>query len=274
MLDERFQRYIDMAVQLGIGVGTKILGAILLWIVGRLIIRAVLKLLERSTGLRKLDETVARYMHSVVSVLLNILLVLAILSVFGVETTTFAGLLAAAGVAIGVAWSGLLSNLAAGVFMVILRPFKAGDFVTVGGVTGTVQSIGLIVTAIDTMDNVRTFVGNSKIFSDTIQNFSANKVRRVDCVAQLAHGADHQAAIRLLREKLAAIPNVAKDPAPQVEILEFTLAGPVLAVRSFCHTDHYWDVYFAMNRIIREDLGTLKLPVPGQHFLMPQAPIA
>jgi small conductance mechanosensitive channel len=234
----------------------------------------VLKLLEKNTGLRKLDETIARYLHSVVSVLLNILLVLAILSVFGVETTTFAGLLAAAGVAIGVAWSGLLSNLAAGVFMVVLRPFKAGDFVTAGGVTGTVQTIGLFVTAIDTMDNVRAYVGNNKIFSETIQNYSANKVRRVDCVAQLAHGADHQAAIRLLREKIAAIPRVAADPAPQVEILEFTLAGPVLAVRPFCHTDDYWSVYFATNRIIREDLGKLNLPVPGQHFLLPQVPAA
>ncbi len=108
-------------------------------------------------------------------------------------------------------------------------------------------------------------MGNNKIFSDTIQNLSTNPVRRVDCTAQLAHGADHEAAIARLKTHLALIPNVAKTPAPSVEILDFTLAGPVLAVRPFCHTDHYWDVYFATTKIIREELGKMGLPVPSQH---------
>ncbi|AUX44189.1 mechanosensitive ion channel protein MscS [Sorangium cellulosum] len=271
-MDERVQRYIDMGVALGVSVGTKVVGAILVWIIGRIIVRAILSMMERSAALKKLDVTLAHYLQSATSVLLNILLLLAVLSVFGVETTTFAGLLAAVGVAIGMAWSGLLSNLAAGTFMILLRPFKVGDFVTAGGVTGTVHSIGLFGTTLDTMDNVRTIVGNSKIFSETIQNFSANPVRRVDCVAQLAHGADHEAAMTRLRAHLALIPNVAKQPAPTVEILEFNLAGPVLAVRPFCHTDHYWDVYFATNKIIREELGKLGLPVPSQHLHLSQLP--
>ena len=109
-----------------------------------------------------------------VSVVLNVALVVAILGFFGVETTTFAALIAAGGVAIGVAWGGLLANFAAGAFLVFLRPFKVGDFVTAGGVTGTVEAIGLFGTTINTPDNVHTIVGNNKIFSDTIQNFSAN----------------------------------------------------------------------------------------------------
>ena len=113
-------------------------------------------------------------------VLLNIALIVALLGFFGVETTTFAALLAAGGVAIGVAWSGLLANFAAGVFIVILRPFKVGDFVTAGGVIGTISHIGLFGTNIDTPDNVQTMVGNNKILSDTIQNFSSNPYRRVD----------------------------------------------------------------------------------------------
>src|SRR5262245_65232254 len=125
------------------------------------------------------------YMVNIVTVMLNIALVLGILGYFGVETTTFAALFAAAGVAIGMAWSGLLGNFAAGAFLVILRPFKVGDFVTVGGVTGTVEEVGLFATSIDTPDNVRTYVGNNKIFSDTIQNFSTNQYRRVDLSAQL-----------------------------------------------------------------------------------------
>lgn len=269
-MDIQVQRYLDVALGFGLAVGTKILGAILLWIVGRFIIRALLRVLDRSTSLRKVDETLARYLHSVASVLLNILLFASVLSVFGVETTTFAGLLAAAGVAIGVAWSGLLSNLAAGVFMIVLRPFKTGDYVTAGGVTGTVHGIGLFVTSIDTDDNVRTIIGNGKIFAETIQNFSNNAYRRVDIRAQLAHGADHDAAIRLLRQQLAQIPNIVQSPAPQVEIIDFTLAGPVLAVRAFTHTSHYWDTYFAMTKIVRDDLGKLALPVPATHFQVQQ----
>lgn len=273
-MDEKLKPYIDLALQHGVNIGTKIVGAIVLWIVGRMIIRMVLGMMERSSGLKKLDATVTQYIVSASSVLFNILLLLSVLSIFGVETTTFAGILAAAGVAIGMAWSGLLANLAAGVFMVVLRPFKAGDFVTIGGVTGTVHSIGLFVTALDTPDNVRTFIGNNKVFGDTIQNFSANRFRRVELTAQLAHGADHQAVIKLLKEKLAAIPNIVKEPAPDVEILDFNLAGPVLAVRPYCHTDHYWDVYFAATKILREELGKLALPVPAHHYQIHQTPAA
>ncbi|WP_438021796.1 mechanosensitive ion channel family protein [Sorangium sp. So ce233] len=269
-MDERVQRYVDMGVALGINVGGKIVGAILVWVIGRVIIRGVLSLMQRSEPLKKLDVTLAHYLESATSVLLNILLVIAVLSVFGVETTTFASLLAAVGIAVGMAWSGLLSNLAAGIFMILLRPFKVGDFVTAGGVTGAVHSIGLFATALNSPDNVRTIVGNAKIFSDTIQNYSTNPFRRVDCTAQLAHSADHEAAITRLRARLALIPNVVKEPAPAVEILEFNLAGPVLAVRPFCHNDHYGAVFFATTRVIREELGKMGLPVPGQHVHIQQ----
>lgn len=273
-MNENVQRYLDMAVALGVAVGAKILGALVLWIVGRIVVRALLSLLDRTTNARKLDPTIARYLHSVVGVVLNLLLAIAVLGVFGVETTTFAGVLAAMGVAIGLAWSGLLSNLAAGVFMVVLRPFKVGDMVTAGGVTGVVHSIGLFATTIDTGDNVRTFIGNGKIFADTIQNYTTNPFRRVDCVAQLPHAVDHENAIERLRARIAAIPNVAKDPAPVIEILEANLAGPVLAVRPFTHNDHYWTVYFATNKAIRDELGKLNLPVPSQHMVMTQMPTA
>jgi small conductance mechanosensitive channel len=143
-----------------------------------------------------------------------------------------------------------------------------GDFVTVGGVTGTVKEIGLFVTALNTLENVLTIVGNNKIFSDTIQNFSTNPYRRVDRLAQLNHSVDHNEAIRLLKERLAKIPNVKADPPPDVEILDFNLAGPVLAVRPYCHTDHYWQVYFDTNRAIREAFGAAGFPVPEQHVAL------
>ncbi|MEO5730318.1 MAG: mechanosensitive ion channel family protein [Byssovorax sp.] len=240
--------------------GGKLLGALVLWIVGRTVIRWVRAMARHSLERRKLDVTLVRYLDSVLGVLLNLLLFLAALSIFGVETTSFAGIIGAAGVAIGLAWSGLLSNFAAGVFMVVLRPFKVGDMITAAGVTGVVHEVGLFATTVDTADNIRTFVGNNKIFSDTIQNYTTNPYRRVDLKAQLANGVDTARAINLIRARIGKIPNVLAEPAPSVELLEFNLAGPVLAVRPFCHNNHYWDVYFATNEAILEELTAAGYP--------------
>jgi small conductance mechanosensitive channel len=217
---------------------------------------------------QKIDPTLIRYINNTVAAILNIVLVVAILGFFGVETTSFAALLAAAGVAIGMAWSGLLGNFAAGVFLIILQPFKVGDFVMAGGVTGTVEEVGLFVTSINTPDNIRNIVGNGKIFGDIIQNFSTNPYRRVELTAQLSHGADPHQAIAILKAGLGKIPNVLVDPAPSVEILTFSLAGPVLAVRPFCNNKDYWQVYFDTNMLIRDSFTTAGFSVPEQHYMV------
>ncbi|HTO52353.1 MAG TPA: mechanosensitive ion channel family protein [Myxococcota bacterium] len=244
--------------------GLKVLGALALWIVGRRLIHLVVSLMQRGLRRQPIDPTVIGFIGSAVAVTLNIVLVVALLGFFGIETTSFAALLAGAGLAVGTAWSGLLANFAAGIFLMILHPFKAGDFVTAGGVTGTVEEIGLFATILNTPDNIRTFVGNNKILSDTIQNFSTNAYRRVDLVAQLAASVDPQAAIRILRERIAKIPHVLPDPAPVLEIVEFTSFGPKLAVRPFCNNEHYWQVYFDGNRVIRESFGEAGFPAPEQ----------
>jgi small conductance mechanosensitive channel len=250
--------------------GTKFLlmlvGALALWVVGGWVIKLLVNLTSRALRLRNVDQTIISYLASTVTVVLKIALAVTILSVFGIQTTTFAALLAALGLAVGMAWSGLLANFAAGAFLIILRPFKAGDFITAGGVTGTVEEVGLFVTTINTPDNVRTFVGNNKIFSDNMQNFSANPYRRVELTAQLAHTTDPNAAIALLKGRVGQIPNVAAQPAPEVEVLTFTPMGPVLAVRPFTHNDHYWQVYFDTNRVIREAFGEAGYAVPEQHY--------
>ena len=247
-------------------VGLRLLGAVAIWIVGRWLIGLALRMIGSALRKQKIDPTLIRYIHSAVAALLNIVLVIAILGFFGVETTSFAALIAAAGVAIGMAWSGLLSNFAGGVFLVILQPFKVGDFVTAAGVTGTVEEIGLFATSLNTPDNVKTIVGNGKIFADTIQNFSANPYRRVELTAQLAHGVDPQAAIALLKPTLAQVPNVVAEPAPDVEILTFNLSGPVLAVRPYCNNQHYWQVYFDTNRLIRDTFAHAGFPIAEQHY--------
>ena len=246
-------------------IGGKIVGAIVLWIIGRIVIQAVRKMISGVFEKRKVDATLVRYLDSVIGVVLTLILVISILSVFGIETTSFAGVLAAVGVAIGMAWSGLLSNFAAGVFMIVLRPFKVGDMITAGGVTGVVKEIGLFATTIDTADNIRVFVGNTKIFGDNIHNYTTNPYRRVDLKAQIAHSVNPADAINRLRARLAKIPHVVKEPAPSVELLEFTAFGPVLAVRPSCHNDHYWDVYFAANKAIVEEFTNAGYPVPAEN---------
>ena len=245
-----------------LNVAWKVAGAAALWLIGRWLIAFALSLLGRALTKQQFDVTLGRYMQTALRIVLNVALVVALLGFFGVETTTFAALIAAGGVAIGVAWGGLLANFAAGAFLVFLRPFRVGDFVTAGGVTGTVDAIGLFGTEINTPDNVHTIIGNNKIFSDTIQNFSANPYRRVDLTATINNSVDHREAINLIKQRLSAIPNVLPSPAPDVDVLQFTPAGPQLCVRPYCNNQHYWQVYFDTNRLIREAFGEAGFPAP------------
>jgi len=248
--------------------GWKLIGALAVWIVGGWIVRLVRAALGRFLLSRRVDGTLIRYLDASANVLMKILVLVGVLGVLGIETTSFAALIAAVGIAIGAAWSGLLSNFAAGLFLMVLRPFKVGDFIQGGGMLGTVREIGLFVTAIDTPDNVRTFVGNAKLFSDSIQNFTTNPFRRVELTAQIAHSVKPADAIQRLRDRVVKIPNVLADPAPSVEILTFNPMGTVIAVRPFCHTDHYWQVYFDTNKAIADVGAEAGYPTPETRHLV------
>ena len=219
------------------------------------IINLLVKSLHKNLQQRNIDATLVKYAESSTKVALRIVLIIGIIGLLGFETTSFAALIAAVGLAIGIAWAGLLANFAAGVFLVFLRPFKVGDVVNAGNATGVVVEIGLFSTAINTPDNVRVFVGNNAIFSGNIQNYSANPYRRVDLTAQLAHNVDPADAIQRLRAKIEAIPNVLKSPAPDIEILTFNERGTVLAIRPYCANANYWQVYFDTNKTI-VDIGS------------------
>ena len=241
----------------------KLAGAAALWVVGGWLIQFAMRVLRRGLSRGSMDATLVNYILGILSALLRVVLVVAILGFFGIETASFAALLAGAGVAIGAAWSGLLGNFAAGAFLQILRPISVGDYIEAGGVEGTVEDVGMFVTAINSPDNVRNYVGNSKIFGDTIKNFSANPYRRVDLVAQLDNTADVAEAIELLRKGLATVPNQVQGQPGDVEVLEFTERGPKLAVRPYVHTKNYWQVYFDTNRMIVDVLGRAGFPVPS-----------
>jgi small conductance mechanosensitive channel len=258
------------------GVGLQVLGAFALYVIGRWLISFAVGLFQKALAKQHIEPTLLRFLGDTIAVVLNITLVIAILGYFGVQTTSFAALLAGAGLAIGSAWGGLLANFAAGIFLVVLRPFKVGDFISAGGTIGTVEEIGLFVTKIHTPDNICTYVGNNKLFSDNIQNFSANPYRRVDLSAQIAGDADPHQVIAALKSRIQNIHNVVAKPEPDVVIASFTPAGPVLAIRPYTSNESYWQVYFDTNMAIREVLGTGAFPVPMPVFGIQQinAPVA
>ena len=260
-----WKKYQDLAMATALSAGVKILAALGIYVIGRWLISLLMSLVARTLRSHKIDPTLMAYLVSIINVVLNMALALALLGFFGVETTSFAALLAGAGLAIGTAWGGLLSHFAAGVFMLVLRPFKVGDFIEAGGITGTVQEMGLFACTILTPDNVVTYVGNGKIFADNIKNFSASAYRRVDLTAQLHHSVDPLEAISRLAPRIASIPNVVAQPAPDIAILDFNSRGTQLVVRPYAPNAHYWEVYFQTNRTIREVFTEAGYPVPEEY---------
>ena len=248
----------------GVDFGLKVIGALIAWGIGRWLIGLAQRLVAKALARGKsMDPTLSHYLVSILGVILNIVLILAILDMFGVKTTSFAVLLAGAGLAIGTAWGGLLTHFAAGVFLQFLRPYRVGDFVTVGGsITGTVKELGLFGTTLVTPDNVITTVGNNKVLSDPIMNFSQLPFRRVDVTAKIANGVDPVQAIARLKDAVSRIANVSTEQPPDVEILQFTPEGPLLAVRPYTHTDHYWQVYFDTHKAIVSTFGAAGYPTP------------
>lgn len=241
----------------------KLAGAVALWIVGGWLIRFALKFVRRMLlGSGRLEPTVIAYLVNILGALLRVVLVVAILGFFGIQTASFAALLAGAGVAIGVAWGGMLGDFAAGVFLQIFRPMSVDDFVEAAGITGTVEEVGMFVSTINTPDNVKKIIPNAKIFGDIMTNYSAHPYRRVELVAQLDNTADVEKAIQLLKEGMRDVANQYPGKPADVEVLEFSERGPRLAVRPYTHTDTYWDVYFATNRKIVEVLSSNGFPVP------------
>jgi small conductance mechanosensitive channel len=237
-------------------IALRVVGAIVLWVGGRWLIGGVRRVLAAGAVARKVDPTLVRYLDSALQIMLTLLLFLAALSIFGVETTSFAGLIAAAGVALGMAWSGLLSNFAAGVFILGLQPFKVSDVIGVAGISGTVQEIGMFNTAIDTGDNVRTWIGNARIFGDNIQNFTTNGWRRVEVKVPLPAGVDVLAALLALRELAAKVPDVMAEPVPTTELAAIDGNG-VVAVKVAAPARRHAHVQSELNKSV---MAWLKAP--------------
>ena len=239
--------------------GMKLLASLAVWMIGRWLIKFGLNLIVSRLEKRKVDHTIVGYARNTASVALNIALVVVLMGVLGIETTSFAAFIAGAGLAIGAAWSGLLSNLAAGAFLVVLRPFKAGDQITGGGVKGAVVEVGLFVTTLITEDGVQAYIGNSKILGATIRNFTTRPSRRLDLVATIPRHEDPNHAIAEIKSHLAKIANIAADPAPEVRILAVEEYHFKIAVRPHVADVNYWQVHFDVIDALRDSVHSIVL---------------
>ena len=256
----------DLIKHYALPFSSKVIGAILVWVIGGFLIKLALRLIRKALNRRMVDATLVNYANATSSFILKAFLILAILGIFGIETTSFSALLAATGVAIGMAWSGLLSNFAAGVFLIILRPFKVGDAITAAGITGTVREIGLFATTIDNGDNLRNFVGNNKIFSDNIQNFSTNPHRVLSFRIQLAPSTLPTDAIEKFSKQLGTLPNL-KLPVTG-EITEFNPLGVVITMKAGCSHSDYPTLLATGNQMIFDTMKKEGFITPSASVVM------
>ncbi|EDM43095.1 mechanosensitive ion channel family protein [unidentified eubacterium SCB49] len=254
------QKGIDFIVDYG----PKIVGAILIWIIGSWIIKKVISAIERLMSKKEYDLSLQKFLGNLIGWGLRILLILAILAKLGVETTSFAAIIAAAGLAVGLALQGSLSNFAGGVLIMIFKPFKIGDLIEGQGELGNVIDIDLFTTKITTPQNKLVIIPNGALSNGNITNYSENGVLKVFHTIGVSYDADIKKTKEVLMSVLTAQDKVLKDPAPLVEVSGLGDSSVDFAVRPSCKSEHYWDVYFATleNAKIALDAAGIEIPYP------------
>lgn len=266
------QEIYDLLTAMAVSYGMSVIYAILILLVGFWFATRAKNLVVR--GMRKskkIDETIIIFAGSMVRYLVIIFTVMAVLDQFGVETTSLVALLGAAGLAIGFALQGTLSNIAAGVMLLFFRPFKVGQFVDVGGTAGTVRGIGLFTTEMDTGDNVHIIVPNSNIWGSAIKNFSHNKTRRIDLLIGIGYGDDIDKAMKVILKTIKAHKLALSDPAPLVVVGELGGSSVDLVVRAWCKNGDYWVVRWDLIKAIKENFDKEGIEIPYPQTVIHQA---
>ena len=264
--DMEFEKLLDSLQESLIGWGPNILAAAAILVVGWFGSKIARSLVRRSLGRARVDETLVRFVSSITYVAAMILVVVATLGRLGVNTTSFAAVIAAAGLAVGLAFQSTLSNFAAGVLLIVLRPFRVGDYVEVAGVSGSVEEVQIFTTVLKTPDAKRVIVGNGAVMNSSITNYSANPERRVDMVFGIAYKEDIERARRIIARILSDHEAVLSDPEPKVAVLELADSSVKFAVRPWTKTPDYWTVYFEVTERIKTtfDAEGISIPFP-QH---------
>lgn len=244
--------------------GLKIIGAIIILIAGRIVAGIVRNVFTKLLRKTKTDEAIIAFVRRLVYILIMIFAVIAALAKFGVETTSFVAVMGAAGFAIGFALQGSLSNFAAGVMVLVFKPFRVGDYVDAAGTAGTVKEIRLFNTILATPDNIKVIVPNGKIYGDVIKNITAYETRRVDFVIGIGYTSSIQKAHDIVLDILKKDERVLDDPAPQIAVSELADSSVNFVVRPWVKKEHYWDVKFDVTRKIKEafDEAGIEIPFP------------
>lgn len=235
--------FLDKILDLSISAGKNILMALLVYIVGRFLIKLVRNLLEKALVHRKLDPGVRTFMQSMLNIVLNILLIISVIGALGVNTTSFAALLASAGVAIGMALSGNLHNFAGGLVILVFKPYRVGDFIEAQGVQGTVREIQIFHTILNTVDNKEVYVPNGSMSNAVVVNYNRNATRRLDWTIGIDYGEDVKKASDVIREVLAADKRVLAEPAPFIAVGALADSSVNIVVRVWVNTSDYWGVH-------------------------------
>lgn len=258
----KLDSFMDQAISLGVNAGKSILLAILIFVVGRYVIRLINKLIANMLERRRVEPTIQSFLKSFTNILLTILLVITVISALGVNTTSFAALLASAGVAIGMALSGNLQNLAGGIILLLFKPYKIGDYIEAQGVNGVVQEIQIFHTIILTVDNKQIYIPNGALSSGSITNYSAKELRRVDWTVGVEYGTDVEKVRAALMKLINADNRILKDPAPFIALRELASSSVDFTVRGWVKGADYWGVFFDMNKQIYEEFNRQGISFP------------
>jgi small conductance mechanosensitive channel len=259
-----FAAFVPKMQELVVFYGLKIIGAIAIFVVGRWFAMAMKKTVKRLMVKSNVDAMLIPFVGSMTYITLLAIVVIAALNQLNIQTTSFIAILGAAGLAIGLALQGSLSNFAAGVLMVLFRPFKVGDYIEGAGVSGSVAEIQFFTTVLNSPSNTMIIVPNAKMMSDNITNYSANKNRRVDLVYQVSYGDDLDKVRRVLAEIIAGESRVLKEPELTIAVLALADSSVNFAVRPWVKSEDYWGVYFALNETIKKrfDAEGISIPFP------------
>jgi len=255
------ERYInDYAIPWGINIAM----AIVIYVIGRIVVGFILSLFRRLMAKSKYDAMLVDFLEAIISAILMLFVIVASLNQLGVDTTSLVAILGAAGLAIGLSLQDSLKNFAAGVMLLVFKPFKSGDFVEAGGTAGTINKIGIFTTTMTTPDNKEIIVPNGGIYSNNITNYSAKETRRVDMVVGIGYDADLRKAKEILNEMVRADERILSEPAPTVAVSELADSSVNFVVRPWCKASDFWGVKFDFTEQVklRFDQEGISIPFP------------
>ncbi len=268
----KLSRVLDSLVEQGAALGWTLIKALLVFIVGRFLISMINKLVQRVLLKRKIDPSIKTFVGSLIHIILMILLIISVVGALGVQTASFAALLASAGVAIGMALSGNLSNFAGGLIILIFKPYKVGDFIEAQGLSGTVREIQIFHTVLTTTDNKVIYIPNGSLSSSAVVNYSYQEVRRVDWTFGVEYGTDYEKVKGVLEDILAKDERILQEPAaPFVAMSQLADSSVNYVVRVWVKSPDYWNVYYGITRTVYERFNAEGIGFPFPQLTIHQA---